>query len=65
VFSLDGGRTWTDLINYAPYFTSGYGSLLAIGPGRFLAIFDYAAPQPWKDHTAHWVGAVDIRVEQR
>lgn len=65
VFSLDGGRTWTDLVNYAPYFTSGYGALLSIAPGRFLAIFDYAAPQPWKDHAAHWVGAVDIKVERR
>jgi hypothetical protein len=65
VFSLDGGRTWTDLINYAPVFTSGYGALLSISPGHFLAIFDYAAPQPWKEHTAHWVGAVDIRVERK
>lgn len=65
IFTLDGGRTWTDLINYAPFFTSGYGALLAIAPGRFLAIFDYAAPQPWKDHAAHWVGAIDINVEQR
>jgi hypothetical protein len=63
-FSLDGGQTWTDLINFAPFFTSGYGELLSIGPGQFLAIFDYAAPQPWKDHTAHWVGVVDITVER-
>jgi len=64
-FSLDGGKTWTELINYAPFFTSGYGGLLSIEPGRFLAIFDYAAPQPWKEHTAHWVGALDIKVERR
>ena len=63
-FSLDGGQTWTDLINYAPFFTSGYGALLSIEPGRFLAIFDYAAPQPWKDHAAHWVGAVDVTVKR-
>jgi hypothetical protein len=64
-FSLDGGKSWTELINYAPFFTSGYGGLLSIGPGRFLAIFDYAAPQPWKEHVAHWVGAVDIKVEPK
>lgn len=63
-FSLDGGATWTDLINYAPFFTSGYGALLTIAPGQFLAIYDYAAPQPWKDHTAHWVGVATISVEQ-
>jgi hypothetical protein len=63
-FSLDGGHTWTELINYAPFFSSGYGELLSIAPGHFLAIYDYAAPQPWKDHTAHWVGAVDITVER-
>jgi hypothetical protein len=63
-FSLDSGQTWTDLINYAPFFTSGYGALLSIEPGRFLAIFDYAAPQPWKDHAAHWVGAVDVTVKR-
>jgi len=65
VFSLDAGRTWTELINYAPFFTSGYGSLLSIAPGRWLAVFDYAAPQPWKDHAAHWVAAVDIRIERK
>jgi hypothetical protein len=64
MFSLDGGHTWTDLINYAPFFTSGYGALLSIEPGRFLAIFDYAARQPWKDHAAHWVGAIDITVKR-
>jgi hypothetical protein len=63
-FSLDGGKTWTDLINYAPFFTSGYGALLPIAPGRFLAIYDYAAPQPWKDHTAHWVGVAEVTVER-
>jgi hypothetical protein len=63
-FSLDGGHTWTDVINFAPLFTSGYGALLPIKPGHFLAIYDYAAPQPWKDHTGHWVGAVDIIVKR-
>jgi len=63
-FSLDRGHTWTDVINFAPFFTSGYGALLPIGPGHFLAIYDYAAPQPWKDHTGHWVGAVDIMVKR-
>jgi hypothetical protein len=42
-FSLDGGQTWTDLINFAPLFTTG----------------------PWKDHTAHWVGVVNITVERK
>lgn len=65
VFSMDQGHTWTDLINYAPVFTSGYGALMTIAPGHFLAIFDYAAPQPWKEHAAHWVGAVDIKIEQK
>jgi hypothetical protein len=63
-FSLDGGQTWTALINFAPFFTSGYGALLSIEPGRFLAVFDYAAPQPWKDHAAHWVGAVEVTVKR-
>jgi hypothetical protein len=63
-FSVDGGQEWTDIINFAPFFTSGYGALLPIERGRFLAFFDYAAPQPWKDHLGHWVGAVDIKVQQ-
>jgi hypothetical protein len=63
-FSTDGGHEWTEVINFAPFFTTGYGALPPIKPGHFLAIFDYAAPQPWKDHTAHWVGAVDITVEK-
>ena len=64
-FSLDKGHTWTDVINFAPFFTSGYGALLPIKPGHFLAIYDYAAPQPWKDHSGHWVGALDITVERK
>jgi hypothetical protein len=63
-FSTDGGHTWTDVINFAPFFTSGYGALLPIKRGHFLAIFDCAAPQPWKDHAAHWVGAVDISIQR-
>jgi len=64
-FSLDGGKTWTEPINFAPFFTTGYGGLLSMEPGRFLAFFDYTAPQPWKDHTAHWVGLVEIKVERK
>jgi len=63
-FSVDGGHEWTEVINFAPFFTSGYGALLPVKSGHFLAIYDYAAPQPWKNHTGHWVGAVDITVQR-
>jgi len=64
-FSLDAGKTWTEPINFAPFFTTGYGGLVMVEPERYLAFFDYAAPQPWKDHTAHWVGVVEIKVERK
>jgi hypothetical protein len=69
VRSTDRGQTWRPFlpppdINYASFFTSGYGGLLSLAPGRFMAIFDYAAPQPWKDQAAHGVGVVDITVER-
>lgn len=62
-FSLDDGRTWIEEINFGPYLTTGYADLIATGPGRFLCTFDCAAPQPWKNHAAHWVGIVDGQVE--
>jgi hypothetical protein len=64
-FSTDRGSSWTERINFAPYFTSGYGALLVLEPGRFLVFFDNASPQPWKDHATHWVGVSEIRVERQ
>jgi len=61
-FSTDGGKTWTDEINYAPFLTTGYSDIIEIGPRRFLVVFDCTPPQPWKNHAAHWVGAVNIDV---
>lgn len=63
VFSLDGGNTWTDEIIVAPFFTSGYTQLKAIGNGKFLYVFDCTPPQPSFVSEAHWVGAVDITVD--
>ncbi|MBN2308993.1 MAG: exo-alpha-sialidase [Candidatus Hydrogenedentes bacterium] len=61
-FSTDGGKTWCDEINFGPFLTTGYTDVLAVGPKRFLVVFDCAPPQPWKNHAAHWIGAVDIEV---
>jgi len=61
-FSTDGGTSWTEEINFAPFFTTGYTDIVALGPGKFLAVFDCTPPQPWNNHAAHWVGAVDIEV---
>ena len=61
-FTTDGGKTWTDEINYGPFLTTGYTDILAIGPRRFLVVFDCTPPQPWANHAAHWVGALDIAV---
>lgn len=61
-FSKDGGKTWTDEINFGPYLTTGYTDVQTIGPNRFLCVFDCTPPQPWANHAAHWVGAVDISV---
>jgi hypothetical protein len=62
-FSTDGGITWTDEINYAPFFSTGYTDILSLAPGKFMCVFDCTPPQPWKDHEKHWVGVVDINVE--
>ncbi|MCX7428663.1 MAG: sialidase family protein [Planctomycetia bacterium] len=62
-FSTDGGKTWTGEINYAPLLTTGYTDIVAIGPRKFLCVFDCTPPQPWTDHAAHWVGVLDIQVE--
>ena len=62
-FSTDGGRTWTHEVNYAPFLTTGYSDILAIGPRKFLVVFDCTPPQPWKNHAAHWVGALDVEVK--
>ncbi|NLX05029.1 MAG: exo-alpha-sialidase [Phycisphaerae bacterium] len=61
-FTTDGGRTWTDPINFAPFLTTGYTDIVTTGPGQFLCAFDCTPPQPWTRHTAHWVGVVDIEV---
>ena len=61
-FSADGGISWTEEINFAPFFTTGYTDIITTAPGRFLAVFDCTPPQPWTNHAAHWVGAVDIEV---
>jgi len=61
-FSTDHGASWTDEILFAPFFTTGYTDIIALGPRRFLAVFDCTPPQPWKNHASHWVGAVDIEV---
>lgn len=63
-FSLDGGRSWTPEINFAPFFTTGYTDLVAIGPGRFLCAFDCTPPQPLYAHAAHWIGVSDIAVRR-
>lgn len=62
-FSTDDGRTWTNEINFAPFFTTGYTDILALAPGKFMAVFDCTPPQPWKDHETHWVGVIEIEVE--
>ncbi len=60
--SADGGHTWCPEINFAPFFTTGYTDILPIGPRKFLCVFDSTPPQPWTNHAAHWVGALDIEV---
>ena len=60
-FSTDGGVSWTEEINFA-FFTTGYTDILALAPGKFLAVFDCTRPSLWTDHAAHWVGAVDIKI---
>lgn len=63
-FSLDGGKTWTDEINFGPFLTTGYTNLVCTGEGKFLAFFDCTPPQPWTNDAAWWVGAVDIEVRR-
>lgn len=63
-FSTDDGASWTEEINFAPFFTTGYTDIVALAPGKFLAVFDATPPQPWTNHAAHWVGAVDIDVSE-
>jgi hypothetical protein len=62
-FSLDGGRSWTEEINFGPFLTTGYPSIVMLEPGRFLVAFDCTPPQPFRDHIAHWVGVADVVVE--
>ncbi|MBN2292964.1 MAG: exo-alpha-sialidase [Pirellulales bacterium] len=62
-FSTDGGHIWTDEINYAPFFSTGYTDILQLTPGKFLCTFDCTPPQPWTAHATHWVGVLDIEVE--
>jgi hypothetical protein len=64
-FSLDRGQTWSREINFAPFLTTGYTDIIRTGPGRFLCVFDCTPPQPWANHAAHWVGAVDVDVRKR
>ena len=61
-FSTDAGKTWSDEVLFAPFFTTGYTDIIATGAKEFVAVFDCTPPQPWKDHAAHWVGAVDIEI---
>lgn len=63
-FSTDGGHTWADEVNFAPFLTTGYADIVPAGPGQFLCAFDCTPPQPWKDHKAHWVGVVDISIQR-
>jgi hypothetical protein len=63
--SADNGATWTEEINFAPFFTTGYTGLVPTGPGEFLCVFDAVSPQPWTRHAAHWIGVVDITIEPR
>jgi len=63
-FSLDGGKTWSEEINFGPFFTTGYTDIIETGSGKFLCVFDCTPPQPWTNYAAHWVGAVDIKVEK-
>ncbi len=63
-FSTDGGRNWTDEINFGPFLTTGYTGLVCTGPGKFVAFFDCTPPQPWTNDHAWWIGAVDIEVKK-
>lgn len=60
--SRDDGETWTAGVNFGPQFTTGYCDVVTIGDNRYLCVHDATPPQPWKNHAAHWVGAVDITV---
>lgn len=61
-FSLDQGATWSAEVNFAPFLTTGYTALTAIGPGQFLAFFDASPPQPWTKHEQWWIGVRTISV---
>jgi hypothetical protein len=61
-FSFDNGKTWTDEVNVGPFLSTGYTSIVAIGPGKFVVFFDCTPPQPWTNPRAHWVGAVDVEI---
>lgn len=63
-FSDDNGATWTDEINFAPFLSTGYTDIIALSSNEFLCTFDCTPPQPWKDHVAHWIGVVNIRIER-
>ena len=60
--SDDGGRTWSEKVQFGPYLTTGYTGVVAIAPRHFLCVFDCTPPQPWLNHAAHWVGVVDVEV---
>lgn len=62
--STDGGQTWCNEINFAPFFTTGYTDILPIGPRKFLCVFDSTPPQPWTNHAAHWVGAINVEIAE-
>ena len=61
-FSLDQGVTWQGEVNFAPFLTTGYTALTALGPGLFLAFFDASPPQPWTKHEQWWIGVRTIAV---
>jgi hypothetical protein len=63
-FSADNGTSWTDEINFAPFLSTGYTDIVALSPGHFLCTFDCTPPQPWTNHIAHWVGAIDIHIQR-
>ena len=52
VFSRDGGRSWKNRVSLPPdgYFTTGYGDVEEVEPGRLLVIYD-AQDYPWKDES--------------
>ena len=47
-------------MTFAPFLTTGYTWLVAVGPGHFVCFFDATPPQPWTSYEHFWTGVVDI-----